>query len=161
MLGTALGIIAIIVVIVLIVKFIRFLFLNYILSRILSTVAALVSVVMALIGFNVIGCIIASVLAWCFFIGPIIFDVTYDGTVTYTKVSDTVWEGKANKSGGFFSNVIGAFVVIGILYAAASEEFPAIMVVIPLGILLINLWQTRKIWIPLIQQALNKDSESK
>ena len=157
MLGAALGIIAIIVVIFLIIKFIRFLFLNYIVSRILSTVSALVSVIMALMEFDVVGCIIASVLAWCFFIGPVIFDVTYDGMVTYRRISDDVWEGKANKSGGFFSNVIGAFVVIGLLYAFAAQEYPVIMVVVPLGILLINLWQTRKIWIALILLAINKD----
>ena len=159
LLGGALGIIALIVVIILVVRFIRFLFLNYIISRILSTVAAILSLIFALAGFNVIACIVASVLAWCFFIGPVIFDVTYDGTVSYRKISDGHWEKKANTSGGFFGNVIGATLVIGFLYFLVGQEFPVIMFVIPLAIILMNIWQTRAIWISLIQEARNNKDQ--
>ena len=72
------GVIILIIAIVLAIKFVRFLFLNWIVSRILSLVAAFVSLVLPLFGANMWACIILSAASWCFFIGPVIFDVEYD-----------------------------------------------------------------------------------
>lgn len=159
--GSALGIIAMIVVIVLIVKFIRFLFLNWIISRILSATAAFISLLVTLGGANFWVCVILTALSWCFFIGPVIFDVEYDGT--YDVRWDSNYENATitpNKTGGFFFNVIMSIIVVALIYGVFGSESPVVFIVLPLGLLLMNIWITRKFWFPLLIDVINNSKNN-
>ena len=155
LIGSALGIILLIIVIILIVKFIRFLFLNWFVSRILSIVTAFISLLVALGGADFWACVLLTAASWCFFIGPVIFDVEYDGTYsvswndTYDRATVT-----PNKTGGFFFNVALSIVVVTIIYIIFGSEYPVVYVLLPLGLLVTNAWTTRTIWVPLLVTAI-------
>lgn len=155
LIGSALGIILLIIIIILIVKFIRFLFLNWLVSRILSMLTAFISLVVTLAGANFWACVILTAASWCFYIGPVIFDVEYDGTYsidwnsTYDHATVT-----PRTTGGFFFNVIIAVVVVSGAYAILGSEYPVTYVLLPLGLLALNAWTTRLLWIPLLAKVI-------
>lgn len=145
----ALGIILVIAVIVVIIKFIKFLFTNLIVSRIISAVCALISIIVCLLDGSLIAQIILSAATWCFFIGPVIFDVHYDPNEleVYSRDSDgNVESFGPKKTGGFLANVIGSLVTIGIIYFISSESFPAVLLVLPIILLLLDAYALYKIY---------------
>ena len=151
LISTAFCIIALVVAIMLVVKFVRFLFLNWIVSRILSTATAFIALFVTLSGAGFWTCVLLTAASWCFFIGPIIFDVEYDGTysVNWNSSYDHA-NVTPNKTGGFFFNVIMAIAVVAIVYVIFGSEYPVVYILLPLGMFVLNVWTTRSVWIPLL-----------
>ena len=147
-LGAAIGIIVAIVLIVLIIKFIMFLFLNYIISRILSLGTGIASLIVAFsissayesgadASGSVIAAIILTALSWLFFIGPVVFDVEWDGTFSVTETYSG-YEVSPNMRGGFIGNALGALLVSGAVYLIFGSESPIVFFLLPLLIILIT-----------------------
>lgn len=146
-----LGVILLIVMIVLIVKFVIFIFTNWMISRILCFVCGGIALLcafpvagsMAANGMgdgNPLGivCMIATIFEWLFYIGPVVFDVEWDGTYSITET----WNGyevRPNQTGGFIANFITAAIIVFIAYGAIGPEFPAIFFILPIGVGLLNL----------------------
>lgn len=153
--GPAIGVIIMIAIIVLIVKFVVFIFTNWFVSRILCFICCGISLISAFPCMSAIAngstvtegigilCIIGTVFSWLFYIGPVVFDVEWDGTYSVTETSYG-YEIKPNQTGGFIGNFVGALIIVFILYGAIGSEFPAIMLVVPGGIAILNFLQFRR-----------------
>lgn len=142
-LGIALIAVAVIVVAVLLIIFIRFLFLNYIISRILSFGCTIASFVLAffLLKDNasagmLIADIILSTLAYMFFVGPVIFDVEWDGSLNFDFDTGDI---RFGTTGGFIMNTVASLGVVGGLYLFLSSGFPAIFFIVPILIFILNI----------------------
>ena len=144
----ALGVILLIFIVVMIVRFVKFIFTNYLVSRILSLVCGVISLIFAFPTMGALAsgdtyemamvCILASVFQWLFYIGPVVFDVEWDGTWRFTETSYG-YEATPNMTGGFIANFIGAAIIAFIAYMAIGPEFPAICLVIPIGLGILNI----------------------
>lgn len=141
----AISIVGIIIFLVLAVILIRFLFTSFVLSRILCFAAAIASFVLAFFiiktpdDFNwtlVIATTATTAFSWMFFIGPIIFDVDWDGSFTLDFDTGTL---EPNMVGGFFMNTIGAFGVSALLYMLLGQEFLAIFFILPILLCIANI----------------------
>lgn len=129
----ALLVIAGIVGLFFLVKFIKFLFTHDLISKILSIVNAAISMLISIpiflfslseteddlilrIWFICIPTFFAT-LAWLFFMGEEIFEVTWDQhTYDCEWTSDSTVEVSPHWVGGFLSNFLGAFAIIGVAY---------------------------------------------
>ena len=141
-LGVALIAVAVIVVVALLIIFIRFLFLSYIISRILSFGCAIAAFIMAFFiakGTGGMGILLAdiiiSTLAYMFWIGPVIFDVEWDGSF---DIDFDRGELTPRTTGGFFMNTVSSLILVGGLYLFLGGDFPAIFFIIPILELILN-----------------------
>ena len=140
----AAAIVGAIIFIVLGVVLIRFLFTSFLLSRILCFAGAITSIVLAYFIIKtpdnlwnlIIGTTISTALSWLFFIGPVVFDVEWDGS--FTLDFDT-GELEPNMVGGFFMNAIGAVGVSALLYMLLGQAFLAIFFILPILMIIVNI----------------------
>ena len=137
------------------VKFIKFLFSHDLISKILSIVNAAISMLisipiflfslpdtgddlMAKIMFICFPTFFAT-LAWLFFMGEEIFEVTWDQhTYDCEWTSDTTVEVSPHWVGGFLSNFLGAFAIIGVAYFFLSFWQP-IFFIPPLLVIILDI----------------------
>lgn len=157
-----LWIIFLIIGVVLAIKFVRFLFLNWLISRILSLVAAFISLILPLFGTNMWACIVLSAASWCFLIGPVIFDVDYD--FTKWDVLDRDSDGYIKtigpqKSGGFIGNAVGALAISAAIYIIFGEPYPMVYILLPLLLVLLNLWISRAFWMGFLAAVIKKKED--
>ena len=143
--GIAIAIVAVIAGIVLAVVLVRILFTNFMISRVLSIACAVAGLICAFI-ISGAGKAEAApvaqgiafwtgVLGWCFLIGPVIFDVEWDGTFTIDWDSGEITPGR---TGGFIGNVVGTIIVVAILYFLIGAETTVIFYLPPIGYLIGN-----------------------
>ena len=142
--GIALGIIIAIVVVILLLKFVRFLFTGVLVSRILSIGTGIAALVMAFKIANgaqetFTACAIASTiltsLSWLFCIGPVVFDVEWDGTFNYDVGQSKL---EPNMIGGFLFNAFIALLISGGAYAIFGTDSPVVFFLLPIALLFIN-----------------------
>ena len=142
----ALAVVGGIIVIVLVLKFIRFLFTCFVVSRFLSFACIIVAMIFG--GFvvssadsgtlsldAVAGSFITTVFAWMFFIGPVVFDVEWDGSFTLDFDTGDL---TPNTVGGFFFNLFIAAVGAALLYFFLGDSFLPIFFVVPILLLIGN-----------------------
>lgn len=135
------GIILLFIIGIAFVILMRFLFLNWLMSRILCIVAAIISIIAAVPNGYELVSVFMTALSWCFFIGPVIFDVEYDGTYTGRWNSDyTELHITPNQKGGFWANSIGALIVTAFIYLGIGPSFRAIFFIVPLLLIGIDTW---------------------
>ena len=148
--GTAIGVVFLIVAIILIVKFVKMLFTSDIISRVLSMACTLICLIA-----GIVSCLsgdeppagalwtgmVTAVFGWLFFIGPVVFDIEWDGTY---KIDWDRGEVRPGWRGGFIMNFIGAALVIFFLYGMLGQDFPSIYVIVPICIGLLNAWSVLK-----------------
>lgn len=141
-------ILGVIVGIILVMLLIRFLFTSLIISRILSTGCSIASICMVAAvasaeasktseGGSLLGGLITLICAYMFFIGPIVFDVEWDGSfdITETFTSITV---EPHMVGGFIGNLAAAAVGAFILYTVFADNL-AVLIVVPVLMIIANL----------------------
>ena len=148
--GSAIGIIIFIIAVILIIKFIKMLFTNFLISRILSAVCAFICLISGLV--NCLGSqptpgalwtgMVTAVFGWLFFIGPVVFDIEWDGTYNINWETGKVTPGW---QGGFIMNFIGAALVVFFLYCMLAQDMPAIYIVVPLGLGIMNAYSFFKL----------------
>lgn len=135
-----------IALLILLIKFVMFLFRNFIISRVLSVGCAIASFVMAFTVTDTAGTVpetliiadtVVTVLAWLFFIGPVVFDVVWDGSFDITA-GFTGYRATPHMVGGFFAHLAVSAVVVGIAYFLLGSDLPALYFLLPIGILLGN-----------------------
>lgn len=135
-----------IALLVLLIKFVMFLFRNFIVSRVLSIGCAIAAFVMAFTVTNAGGTVpealviadtVVTVFAWLFFIGPVVFDVVWDGSFDITA-GFTGYRATPHMVGGFFAHLAISTVVVGIAYFLLGPDIPALYFLLPIGILLGN-----------------------
>lgn len=148
-----------------IVKFIKFLFIHEVISKILSIVNAVLAMLISIPVYHslaeaknldlmeIIGYIIFPVflmtLAWLFFMGEEIFDVTWDEqTYDVEAVNDSTVRVSPHWVGGFFSNFIGAFLFVGAAYLFIRGWQP-IFFILPLFVLVLDI-------VFLVKRGINK-----
>lgn len=142
-LGQALLIILGIVVLVLIVKLIVFLFTNFVSSRIISIIFAIAALIMAFtvadkgIEGNYWTITILTTLSYIFLIGPVIFDVDWDGSYDVT-ITDSTIEFTPRTTGGLLFHTLLGLLVIGGIYLALGTTFTAVFFLLPILVLLAN-----------------------
>ena len=146
-LGVAIGIVLGLVAIVLVIRFIVFLFTNFFFSRLFSIGFAVASLVTAFklteaTGEQRGGCLIMAIIftsaSWLFLIGPVVFDVTWDGSWDVTETFSG-WNVRPKMTGGFIGNAVGALLFSGAIYFFIGSEFAVVFFVLPLLLLLGNL----------------------
>ena len=143
--GIAIAIVAVIAGIVLAIVLVRLLFTNFMISRVLSIGCAIANLICAFIisGAGGVEDVPAAygiafwtgILGWCFLIGPVIFDVEWDGTFTIDWDSGEITPGR---TGGFIGNVLGTILVFFILYGMIGTESAVIFYIPPIGYLIAN-----------------------
>ena len=144
--GIAIAVVAGIAGIVLAIVLVRILFTNFMISRVLSIACAVAGLICALIisgAGDVADVPVASgiafwtgVLGWCFLIGPVIFDVDWDGTFTIDLDSGEITPGR---TGGFIGNFVGTLLIFFIIYGMlGSDGFTAIYYIPPIGYIIAN-----------------------
>lgn len=137
------------------VKFIKFLFSHDLISKILSIVNAAISMLISIpiflfvlpdtgddLAYKIfIICVptFFATLAWLFFMGEEIFDVTWDEqTYDVEAVNDSTVRVSPHWVGGFFSNFLGAFAIIGVAYFFLSFWQP-IFFIPPLLVVILDI----------------------
>ena len=143
--GIAIAIVAVIAGIVLAIVLVRILFTNFMISRVLSIACAVAGLICAFVisgAGDIADVPVASgiafwtgVLGWCFLIGPVIFDVEWDGTFHIDWDSGEITPGR---TGGFIGNVLGTILVFFILYGMIGTETAVIFYLPPIGYIIAN-----------------------
>lgn len=143
--GIAIAIVAVIAGIVLAIVLVRILFTNFMISRVLSIACAVANLVCAFIisgageaaeapvAYGI--ALWTGILGWCFLIGPVIFDVEWDGTFTIDWDSGEITPGR---TGGFIGNVVGTILVFFLLYGLIGQETTVIFYLPPIAYLIGN-----------------------
>ena len=83
----------------------------------------------------VAGSFITTVFAWMFFIGPVVFDVEWDGSFTLDFDTGDL---TPNTVGGFFFNLFIAAAGAALLYFFLGDSFLPIFFVVPILLLIGN-----------------------
>lgn len=143
--GYALGAIAVIAAIIFILVLIVKLFTNYVISRIISIGISIAAIIVALVAGDEVFArltpmIILTSLSWLFFIGPVVFDVHWDGSYEHTRVSDTTVVSTPKTTGGFIANLVGSLVFFSCAYFMLGEDYPAVFFFFPLAFLIMDLF---------------------
>ena len=144
LIGYALGAIAVIAALIFVFVIIVKLFTNYVISRIISIGLSIAALVVALAAGDEVFArltpmIILTALAWLFYIGPVVFDVHWDGSYEFEWVSDTKVVQTPRTTGGFIANLIGSLVFFSCAYFMLGEDYPAVFFFFPLAFLILNL----------------------
>ncbi len=141
------------IALVLIFKLIKFLFTNFIISRIISVVLCIVSFILAFSiesnvddAYNLVMVdLFTTIFSWLFYIGPVVFDVEWDGTYNVVETYDG-YEIQPNMVGGFIGNFIGAAIIAAIAYLLIGPEFTLVFYGIPAIILIMNVSMIIKVF---------------
>ena len=143
--GIAIAVVVGIALIVLAIVLVRILFTNFMISRVISIGCAVAGLICAFIISGSGGVEDASVaygiafwtgiFGWCFFIGPVIFDVEWDGTFTIDWDSGEVTPGR---TGGFIANFVGTLIVFFVIYGMIGTESAFIFYIPPIIYLVAN-----------------------
>lgn len=138
--GISLGIIVSIVIVVLLIKLIKFLFTNFIISRIFSIGNSVAALIIALstgeeVYKSFVPMLILTTLSWLFFIGPVVFDVEWDGTFDLDFDSGEI---TAGTSGGFLMNTFISLIICGGSYMIFGSESPVVFFLFPIALLVGN-----------------------
>ena len=144
LIGYALGAIAVVAAIIFAFVILVKLFTNYVISRLISIALSIAAIAVALIAGNEVytkltPMIILSAIAWLFFIGPVVFQVHYDGSIDWERKGEGHWVSTPRTTGGFIANCIGAFVFFSCAYVMLGEDYPAIFFFFPLAFLIMDL----------------------
>lgn len=145
--GIAIAIVAVIAVIILAIILVRLLFTNFMISRVISLACAAAGLICAFIIAGTEGgapevpvaygiAFWTGIFGWCFFIGPVIFDVEWDGTFTIDWDSGEITPGR---TGGFIMNFVGTAVVFFIIYGMLGTESAVPFFIPPIGYLIANI----------------------
>ena len=146
-LGVAIGIVVALIVVILIIRFIVFLFTNFFISRLFSIGTAIASLMVAFSLVEATGekrteclfmAIIFTSLSWLFLIGPVVFDVRWDGSWDWRETA-TGWNVRPRMTGGFIGNALGALAFSAGIYFFIGSSTGVVFFLLPLLLLLGNL----------------------